>query len=167
MEMTPEQVAAVVSVRGADDPLDLRIILSTRPFLENRMGDKFLRAAIDKSTGQVGYQLYLIAVSKSAPRLRRVNFLVGGEATSSDVDRIDYDVSCSRTSCTHYEHGIASLPPEAMAEFASCSRPGEDSTFRMKVFGDTVEGDSIEMFCTEAAGLMVAADRELAKLAGD
>lgn len=165
MAMTVEQVADVVEIKGADDPLETIPWVSTRPFLKKSGGDKFLRAGIEKATGEIFFQLYLFAVSnRGAFRPNRLTYLRDGEVQSAAVDRINFDVNCYRGGCTHYEDAIATLPREAVEGFASCAAPGTDASFRMKVFGDTTEGVEIEMFCTEAAGLLLAVDRTVAAI---
>lgn len=164
MALTVEQVAEAIEVTGAEDPLDPITWLSTQPFLEKRDGDKFLRAGIEKATGEVFYQLYLIAQSRAALRPSRATYLLNGEVQEARADRIDFDVNCYRGGCTYYEHALVTLPREAVEEFASCAAPGQDASFRLRIFGDAVEGVDVEMFCTEAAGFLLATDRVLARM---
>jgi hypothetical protein len=159
MLLTPGQVADKVVVKGETDELSPIIWLSTQEFLKSDAGDKFLRAGFDRKKGEFFYQIYLQSVSRQAFRPDSATFMAGGELQTVKADRISFDVSCSRYSCLHYEDTLIELTRANMDEFASCASPGEDASFRVRVFGATTEGQDVSMFCTEAAGLLLAVER--------
>src|SRR5690606_19074024 len=124
----------------------------TMPFTKSGSGDKFLRAGIDKATGEAFYQFYLYLVtSRQAFRPSRMTYLVAGKVAEAKADRVAFDVNCYRGGCTYHEDAIFTLPREAIEEFASCAAPGSPASFRVKIFGDTTEGFDTQMLCTEAA----------------
>lgn len=163
MAMTPEQVSRSVEKKGAVDPLEPAIWISTRPFLPgNSGGDRFLRANIDKATGEVFYQLYLSGAFPQAMRFDRMTFLVSGQLKRAKVDRISYDVSCQRYGCSHYEDYVVQLE-RADLEALSISADGTPF-WTARLFGQTVEGTDVNVLCNETAGFLIAVDRALTKL---
>lgn len=161
MQLTPTQVP--VNIQGKE-PLDPIAWVSTEPFISTRGTDKFLRAAIDKATGQVTYQVYLIFAERNAFRPSSMTFISPTGLKRVEVQRIDFDPSCSRYGCTIYEQAVAEVSREDMAHFASCAAPGTTASFSVKVFGSTIEGIESRFLCTEAAGLLVAVDAILASM---
>ena len=59
---------------------------------------------------------------------------------------------------------LANFTRADIEQFAKGAQPGTDSHWVMRLFGDSVEGIQIETFRTEAAGLLLAVDRELARI---
>lgn len=157
MRSTPEQVAQMVEVRGDRDQLEPTVWVSTQPFLKRKIGDdKFLRANIDKLTGDVFYQLYLSGSAPQSLRLDRMTYLVDGELQSAKVDRIYFDVSCQRYGCTHFEDYVVTIPRDHME---ALSKGEGDLSWRARLFGQTTEGIDIMFLRNETAGLLLAVDR--------
>lgn len=155
--LTAEQVSQVVEVKGSADELEPSVWVSTEPFLKRKFGDdKFLRANIDKSTGEVFYQLYLKGSFTQSPRLDRMTYMVGGKLQTAKVERIYFDVSCHRYGCTHFEDYVVLLPREHLDVLATME--GEPF-WRARLFGQTVQGIDIMLFRNETGALLLAVDR--------
>jgi hypothetical protein len=164
MQLTPAQIAASAEVTGIET-LDPALWISTRNFLPRDGADRWLRAYINKATGEVEYQLYLrIESRRDAFRPRLLTFQRADGLGEAKIDRIDHDVNCYRSSCWITEHAIAVLSRADLEAVAQGARAGVDGTWAAKVFGDSQEGVDILTFKTEIAGLLIAVDREMAKL---
>jgi|JI8StandDraft_2_1071088.scaffolds.fasta_scaffold31306_5 hypothetical protein len=163
MTMTPEQVSRSVEKKGAVDPLEPSIWISTRPFLLGNSGsDKFLRANIDKATGEVVYQLYLSGVFPYSMRFDRMTYLVSGKLRQAKVDRVYFDVSCQRYGCSHYEDYVVQLERNDLDALSTCVTGSP--YWKARLFGQSVEGTDVDVLCNETAGFLVAVDRAVAKL---
>lgn len=161
--LTPEQVSDRVKVTGTDQ-LDPTLWVSTKPLLDHPGADKFLRAAIDKTSGKVSYQIYFQSASSRGPlRLSKLTYLIDGQLKASAITVIGTDVSCQRWGCIHYEDAIADLPRQDLEALSRGSTP-EDDSWRMRLFGNAVEGGDTQMFRNEIAGFLIAVDRQLATL---
>ncbi len=164
--LTVEEAESRIEVRGTD-PLDPLTIVSSQPFLKYRGADKFLRAMIDKKSGAVVYQLYLFSVTpKDALKPRLLTYLVGDTPEQSEVDRIDFDVKCSRYGCTYYEDSIAEFPREHLDIMAAGAVPGINEVASMKIFGQTTTGYPMKLLKTEIAGFLNVVDRQLSRMSG-
>lgn len=165
MALTPEQAATKIEITGTGD-LDPLAWVSTKPFLESE-DDKFLRAVIDKESGQVVYQLYLLSSTRAPLRIRKMTYAIDGELRSVPVERIFFDVSCQRYGCTYYEEAIAVLPRndlEALAEGLGAPGAG-GASWRMRLFGDLAEGIDTQLLRNETRGFLIAVDREAQRFA--
>lgn len=161
MAMSPAQAALSMKVDGGDQ-LDPVVWVSSELFLPKKYeSDKFFRAMIDKATGAVTYQIYLVSVDRVAKRYSRITYMADGALKSASVSRIGFDVDCGRYGCSYYEDFVAQVPREHLDELA-CSQPGGIWTAR--VFGDTVAGTDINFLCNETAGFLLTVDREVAFL---
>lgn len=161
MALTAEQASFRTSVSGAD-ALGPGVWVSTEPFLSGRADDKFLRALIDKETGDTTYQLYLRSSSgRGAFRPSKLTYLINGAPRSAPVERIDVDVSCRHRNCTYFEDAIADLP---RADLEALANNGANDFWQMRLFGETVTGVDTAMLRNETAGLLIAVDRERKRL---
>ena len=155
-ELPVEDIAAQVAASGADE-LDPVLWLSTQKVNERRLQtDHFFRARIDKASGQVEYQLYAVIEGRQSMRPDRVTYAVDGELRKAKASRVNFDVSCYRSSCTHIEDAVAVIPAEDFAKLGDCSL---DRVTRFKVFGDYVEGVALASPCNEIAGLILAVEQ--------
>lgn len=161
MALTDEQASFRTSVKGTD-ALDPALWVTTEPFLTGRATDKFLRALIDKETGETTYQLYLRSASgQGALRLSKMTYLIDGALRSAPIERIDVDVSCRQRSCTYFEDAIAELP---RADLEALANPAGGVFWRMRLFGDTTAGEDATLLRNETAGFLIAVDRERKRL---
>ncbi|WEK00634.1 MAG: hypothetical protein P0Y59_02770 [Candidatus Sphingomonas phytovorans] len=160
MALTPEEASLRMMVRGTDE-LDPTIWVSSEPFLKGSGDDKFFRAAIDKQSRAVVYQIYLRSTSSRGPlRLSKMTYMVAGRLKSVQVERVDLDVSC-RSLCLHFEDAIAEIPREDLELLAKDTGPA----WRARLFGDTVQGIDAGFLRNETAGFLIAVDRVLARQA--
>lgn len=164
IDMAPEQIAAIAEVKN--DSLDRLIRISTRPFFEEakKGGDKFFRAYIDKKTGDARFQVYAwIRYDGETRDFDRVNYETPAGLVSEEVHQIDIDVlGCSARYCTYTEDIAFDVPEATLRQIAAGAKAGE--TWRFKIFGRFADGIETEMLKTEAAAILIAADRERAQL---
>ena len=163
MAMSPEQAATRLKVSGLD-ALDPTLWVSTQPFLPYQVrSDKFLRAAIDKATGAVTYQLYLSLLGGASMGLSHITYAVDGKLERADARRINFDVSCHRYGCTHLEEYVVDMDRATLERLAhGASTDGAYWTMRM--FFRSVEGENTNLLKNETAALLLAVDRQIAAL---
>lgn len=165
LAMPAAEAALRVKVTGLDE-LDPNVWVSTEPFLKGPVDDKFFRAMINKSTGEVVYQIYLRSTSSRGPlRLSKMTYLVDGALKSASIEHASTDVSCgqARYGCTHFEDSIADIPREDL-EFLMKSNAATDNFWRMRLFGPAVTGVDTLFLRNETAGFLIAVDRERKRL---
>lgn len=153
----PETVAALSEVKGSNDPLEPSIWISTRPFASKKYADdKFFRANIDKTTGNVFYQVYIQISSRNGNRFDRMTYLVGGKLRTAKVERVSFDVDCQRYGCTHYEDFVAEIPREDLDALAA---DASQTFWKGRLFGPSIQGVDLEILRNETAGFLEAVDR--------
>ena len=164
--MTPQDIANQIQVKGADDPLDVTIWLNTEKIVSERpYGEIFLRAAIDKKSKDVMYQIYIILRShRGSFNPSRLTMEAPDGAKEVEVKEVDFSPSCSGSSCIIYEDAVATIDREDLDFAARAEAPPEQVLWRMKIFGDTVEGQELGIFRVEVAGFLRAVDNVLLKL---
>ena len=168
---SPEQIAERAVVKN--DPLDTVVRVDTSNFYVDRQGllkfvssDKFMRAVIDKKTGEANFQIYLwTEYSGDWMFFNRLNYMGPTGPESVEVHQIERRVvSCSRYGCTHVEHIAADIPESVLRDVAKDAKAGVDASWLVKVFGKSTEGSTTGVLKTEIAGILLAVDRERAKL---
>lgn len=164
MALTPDQIAAKADIEGTGE-LDPALWVSTRSFLPKRGTDRWFRARIDKLTGAVTYQMYIVLQSNGQGfRPNLLTFAGPNGLGNAKVERIDFQPNCSRYGCTVTEDAIATFERSDLERAAIGATPGIDSAWDAKLFGDSVEGLTFSTFKTEIAGFLLAVDGELAKI---
>lgn len=164
LSTTIEQISHSVEVTGTG-ALDPDMWLSTQPFFKTRGGDIFARALIDKKTRAVTYQLYFVTASNdNALRPSRLTFEMPDGLAETTLRRISFDPSCSKYGCIIYEDSIGTFTRAQFDAVARLAVDGDPKLWRMKVFGDSVEGQETNILGSEIAGLVIAVDRALASL---
>lgn len=167
---SPQQISEIVAVRS--DPLDTVISLSTEPFYKQKgifrtvSGDKFLRAMIDKKTGETIFQIYLwFNYSGEWILFDRMNYIGPNGLVSIEGRKIDSDIGrCSAYSCSKIEHVVFIVPREHLEFISKGAQGGDDGRWQFKLFGRYENGQTITMLKTEIAGMLIAVDRERDKL---
>lgn len=148
-----------ISVTGTGQ-LDPAIWVSTQPFARSDNGDQFLRAYIDKATGEASYQLYVVTrTTRDAFRPSSVTVADADGIEQIPLDRVDLDINCHRRGCIYHEDAIAKLP-RALLERIIAGDLSAGLTF--KVFGNATEGRESQIHLSEVAEFMAAVDRQLA-----
>lgn len=169
--MTPEQIADMAEV--INDPMDTVITISTRPFFTNKTGllgisteDKFVRAFIDKKTGQVAYQGYFwVQYIGEWQFFDSVNIELPDGPQPTKADRVaDRVVSCGVYGCIKQEDIAFDIPDMVMRNVAADAKPGVDASWQFRVTGRIAGGLTTGILKTEIAGALIAAEREIAKL---
>lgn len=158
--LSPENIAYRVSVTGTDK-LDPTLWVSTKPVLEMPGADKFLRAAVDKASGKVIYQIYFQITSfENRANFSRMTYLVDDQLRSLEVQKIGSDVSCQRLGCSFYEDYVAVVPRTDL-EAVSKGRSPDDTSWTFRLFGALTQGNDTQMFRVEVAGFLLAVDQQL------
>jgi hypothetical protein len=157
--MTPADFARTVSSKN--DSLETEAELDTYKGWLERPSDVFLRAYVDKATGAVTYQLYAtIAFGQDWRFYDRVNYeLPGGQVGSSEVHRVNSNVSCGSYGCNFVEEVVFDVPEPLVRAIASTYQPGSNAAWHFKIkcrFADADYQNGIVP--AEAAGLLSAVD---------
>jgi hypothetical protein len=159
-----ENISFSVEITGTG-PLDPDMWVSTQPFFKTLGGDIFARAVINKKTREVTYQLYLVTASRgNALRPTRLTFEMPDGLAETTLNRVNFDPNCSRYGCTIYEDSIGTFSRAQFDIVAALAVDGDPKIWRMKVFGDSAEGQETGILGSEVAGLLIAVDRKLASL---
>ena len=162
MELSSAQVASLVEVKGLSDPLEPGVWVSSQPVLSRkRGGDKFFRAYFDKTDGTGFYQVYMQSVSSESLGLKRMTYLVDGKLQSASIDRVNFDVDCSRYGCSYYEDYVAEIPQEHLKVLAQASA----TSWTARLFGTSTTGSDTQFLTNETAGFLLAVDRARETLA--
>jgi hypothetical protein len=167
--LTPDNVAERVTLK--DDDLEAQAVFTTEPIYKEKGGllggvanDSFLRAFVDKRTGQVSWQVYIIInYSASAWQFYEVaNYQTSQGVTQVPVTIIDRDVyDCtSYGTCSYTEQLGFDLTDEVVRALAKLYLPGGKLgiwRFRLEGHGGGDFTDGIA--AAEVAGLVNAVDR--------
>lgn len=169
--MTPEQIADMAEV--VNDPLDTVITISTQPFFINRTGllgiatdDKFVRAFINKKTGEVAFQGYIwLQYGGEWQFFDAVNIeLADGPAPTKATRVADRVVSCSAYGCIKQEDVAFDIPEMVVRNVAAEAQAGTAAQWYFRLSGRISGGITTGILKTEIAGALIAAEREIAKL---
>jgi hypothetical protein len=162
MAMTAEQASRSVEIKGRFDPLEPTVWLSTEPFIKTKYDtDTFLRAAIDKASGEITYQLYVAGRFQQSMRFNRLTYLINGTLQTGKAQQVNFDVSCDRYGCTHYEDYVITLSRDDLEALAN---KAPLPSWKARLYGQTVQGTDLTILRNETAGLLEATDRIVAKM---
>lgn len=162
MAMTAEQASRSVEIKGRFDPLEPTVWISTEPFIKTKYDtDTFLRAAIDKASGEITYQLYIAGRFQQSMRFNRLTYLVDGTLQTGKAEQVYFDVNCDRYGCSHYEDYIINL---SRAHLEALAEQGPLPTWRARLYGQTVQGTDLVILRNETGGLLQATDRIVARI---
>jgi hypothetical protein len=165
---SPEEIAGMVRI--TDDPLDTMVRITTEPFYTHRdrtfggvPGDSYLRAFVDRKSGEVIYQLYFWIRLSDWQHLRTVSYETPEGPVSVAARTTDGQVtSCGRYGCRLIETVIVDLPEKVLRSVSASAAAGSGEVWRFKVSGRYGENTS-EMLKTEMAAILLAADRVAAR----
>lgn len=162
--MGAEEASIHMHYDGLGD-LDPTIWVSSEPFNRTTHGDKFLRAGIRKTDGNVFYQLYMKTSSSRGPaRLNRLTYIVNDKLKVATIDRLNTDPDCGRYGCVYLEDAVADIPRADLEELAKPDP--SDLEWRMKVFADGGDEETT-ILRSEIAGFLYAVDRQIARMKGN
>lgn len=169
---TPEEVAAKVAI--SNDPLDTVIKVSSEPFYVVRSGllrmvnaDKFVRAMIDKKTGETVFQVY-IYTTYSGEWMFINRATIETPSGPEDANFVEIDrrvISCTGTfGCVHREDFAIDVPEKVLREVSRGAKGGTDDIWNMRLYAKTGQAETTGILKAEIAGLLIAVDREREKL---
>jgi hypothetical protein len=153
-----------------DDPLDtVATITTARGFQEKHgiMGfvydDNFLRAFIDKNTGEVTYQVYQVIhyQDRSWNFYNRVNFETLAGPQSRNVTVIGRDVDCAGSryrGCTYVEDVGFEVDDSLLRAVASRYVPGDLNVWKFKFGAKSGEDHRDGILSSEVAGFLDRVD---------
>lgn len=167
---SPQDIADIVAVKN--DDFDTVIRLSTEPFYTQKSGflklvsgDKFIRAIIDKKTGDTTFQIYIwSAFTGEWDRWTHLSYKVGDELKTAIAEEIDSTVGgCSAYGCVKRVDMAFKIPEADLRDAAKDAQANTDRSWPFKLFtrksGDAMNG----MMETEIAGLLLAVDAQRSK----
>lgn len=162
--LTPEHFA--VKVRTKDDALETKASFDTREGWREQPSDVFLRAYVDKQTGEVEYQLYASVSTRGDWQFYdRINYQAPDRTVQEGkLIRVGSDVSCGAVRyggrCTVYEDGIFIVDESLLRTLAGLYAPGREVAWQFKLKGRYQDGDYLNGIApAEAAGLLAVVDR--------
>ncbi len=165
-KLTPADVAAKTKID--DDALNTIITFDSSAafhwkgaFTETIGSDEFLRAFLDRRTGEVRFQMYL-KVTYTGLDWRY--FQSGTYMLPTGLHLASFVVMgrkpyCAYGMCSYIEEVGFILPEAHLRELAALYRPGVPTTMRFKLFAKSGESWSDDISAAEAAGLLDAVDR--------
>lgn len=170
LQMSVEDISRKISV--SDDELDTVAKLTSQPIFQHKKGllgivweDNFLRAFIDKKTGNSTFQIYQsISYQGDWRWYNRVNYSTPNGPVSTELTPIASDVlSCSGSrysgGCRMIEEFGFEVPESLLRTIANGYQPGQVAAWRFKYkaksFGDWQDG----ILPLEVAGFMKAVDK--------
>lgn len=166
--LTPENVAGKVTLK--DDDLEADAVMTTEPVYREKKGlfgdvpdDVFMRAFIDKQTGQVSWQVYVVTtyIGSSWHFYEQANYQTSQGVQTVPLAVIDRQVSAcdSLTGCFYVEQVGFDLSDELARALAKLYDPAGSLAiwrFRLKSQGGFDYTDGIA--AAEVAGLVRAVD---------
>lgn len=170
LSMTPEQFQSAVTV--ADDDLETIAVLSTEKGFKERRGaiigsvldDNYLRAYIDKKTGETKYELHQwIRYNGGLRRYYSANYATPDGPKSKDVTVVarnagfcpDVEIVAD---CNVTEHVKITVDESLLRTIAANYRPNGSVAWRFKLKAENSKDWQESMMAAEIAGLLRAVD---------
>ena len=158
-----------------NDPLDTSITLSTESFYQLRQGllkvvnsDKFLRAWVNKKTGEARFQVYVYVNygGNGWQFFNRASYETASGPENADVTRIASDVTgCSRYGCGHREDFGFNVPEAVLRWAARDAAAGVDASWKFRLYSQAGIAETTGVLKTEIAGLLMRVDDERNRIA--
>lgn len=171
LAMTPSDHQAKVTLE--DDDMEMTANLHTLNSFQEKHGllgivwnDIFLRAFVDKKTGETSYQVYFTyrGNAQTWPRLNQVNYEGPSGLQNANLDRIASDVDCTGSryiGCTYTEVVGFDAPEPFLREIASKYQTDQLSggAWKMRFKGQSgLDVDEV-LLSAEVSGLLMAVDQ--------
>jgi hypothetical protein len=165
-QATPEIIAA--QARVTNDPFSKSIEIDTLSFYRERGGllqvvtsDEFLRAFVDKKTGEASLQIYFSSRYLGDWIFYDRLAFIGGDGPQSvqAVSVTQETIGCSAYSCEHLEDVSAEIPVSVLR----AATLGTGPAWAFKVIGSGGQGVERGFLKTEIAGFLLAVERERSK----
>lgn len=163
--LTTEQVKALVQVK--DDSLETIATFNTLAAKKRYLwaapeAQGFLRASLNKQTGETIFQVYsVVSYGREWRFYDRANFDVGSGAEQVDLVKIARDVGSCRYGCTYSEHVAFTIPEEQFRKIASMPA---DQKFRYRLKSKASIDSDVELDPGEFGGLLASVDEYRAKM---
>jgi hypothetical protein len=165
--LTPDNVAARVSMR--DDDLEASATFTTEPIYKERKGllgnvpnDSFLRAFVDKRTGTVSWQVYVVTTYIGSWHFyEQANFQTSNGVETVSLTVIDRQVQgcISAADCVYSEQVGFTLTDEIARALARLYDPkGPLAIWRFRLKGKSGEDYTDGIAAAELSGLVKAVD---------
>lgn len=167
--VTPDRVLQTISIK--DDSLDTRAQINTINAFQEKRGllkivwnDNFLRAFVDKRTGEATIQVYqFVNYSGDWRTYNRVNYETPDGPQSAMLTPISRDVtSCSGSrygGCSYSEHFAFEVDEKLLRVIASLYKPGQLVSWKFKYYSQSGQEWPDGMLPAEVVGFLSALDR--------
>lgn len=165
LAMTPADFQRTATLM--DDSLETVAVITTQPGFQNKKGlmkivweDNFLRALIDKKTGQTTYQVYQIIPYSGRWRLyHTANYETSDGPKSVELIVIDRSVgSCSRYGCSFTEHIAFPVDEPLLRQIAALYAPSKPVAWKFKFKAKAADDWNDGITASEVAGFLSAVD---------
>ena len=169
LALTPEKVLQTITIK--DDNLDTSAQINTVNTFQEKSGllkivwnDNFLRAFVDKKTGEATIQVYqFVNYSGDWRTYNRVNYETPEGPKSAILISISRDVvSCSGSrygGCTYSEHFAFNVDEKLLRTIAALYKPGQMLGWKFKYYSQSGQEWPDGMLPAEVAGFLAALDR--------
>lgn len=163
--LTAEQVKPLVQIK--DDSLETIASFNTlgakkQSFWSLSEAQGFLRANLNKKTGETIFQVYsIIGYSQNWRFYDRANYDTGSGPEQVELTKISRDVLSCRYGCTYSEHVAFSIPEEQFRKIAAMPA---DQKFRYRLKSRASIDSDVELDPGEFGGLLASVDEYRARL---
>jgi hypothetical protein len=169
--LTPESVEGQVSIKTDSlEPLITvtsdKVWKSNGKFTDKVRSDNFLRAFIDKRTGEVRYQLYQeVTYTGEWRRFASVHYETSSGPASAQIAPISQEViGCSFGLCAYREAIGFDVPRQVLEEVAGRYSTRDPAFWRFRFKGQNGLDWEDRIAPAEVAGLLRAVDRQVNSL---
>lgn len=122
--------------------------------------DEFLRAVMDKKTGQKSFQVYASIIYEGQLRsFATATYQTTGAAQSVPVTALSREVTnCAVGDCTYTEHIAFPVDEEYLRQLAAGYVPGRPALWRFKIIGNSGPAYAAVISNAEIAGFLAKVD---------
>lgn len=161
--LTPQSVLESITIE--DDELERIATITTEnawsskgKFTDRVRSDNLLRAFVNKTTGNVIYQLYQsVSYNNEWRNFQTANYSTSQGLAAADLVTIDKEVVACYSMCSYREVVGFDLPTEVVEEIAAQYSPGNSPLWRYRLKGNGLDWED-RIAPAEAAGLLMAVE---------
>lgn len=162
--MTPQEVARGVTVR--DDDLETAATLTSEAayqtngrFNDRVRSDNFLRAFIDKKTGEARFQVYQeITYGVAYRNFQTVSYSTTDGPSNSDLEVISHDMPCNYGVCFYKDIVGFTVDEQVLRAVAAGYKAGNSPYWRFRFHAQNGLDWNDRMMPAEVAGMLAAVD---------
>ena len=171
---TPPITSAITSMTSTETG-DM-VELSTKLFKEKRSRikttfvDSYVKAIINKKTGEITYQINSLAEYKDHDKrqYKKVSYSAVTQREQKETILLDYQISCQGSAysgCIHTEHVTFNVEKALMEHIAQNYTDAKDatSTWRYQLIPQSGRNHSAQLLLSEIAALVEKANNKLKK----